>query len=97
MQLHVHACTYTVHQCTSILLEYSYNPVYLERQSIAMVMNSQSFLPSYPQEVLDVAQNILAFLKSNCTREGHTYWMFRRKGEDLVKIYDLTSLTSYEV
>ncbi|XP_019864437.1 PREDICTED: erythroid differentiation-related factor 1-like isoform X1 [Amphimedon queenslandica] len=47
-----------------------------------------------PQEVLKVAENILSFLKSNCTKEGHTYWLFRPKGEDLVKLYDLTTLTS---
>lgn len=29
--------------------------------------------------VKDIAQNILSFLKSNCTKEGHTYWLF--KGE----------------
>ena len=51
------------------------------------------------QEVLEVAQNILAFLKANCTREGHTYWLFRRRGEEVVKLYDITSLmeTSAEV
>lgn len=30
--------------------------------------------------VKDIAQNILSFLKSNCTKEGHTYWLF--KGEN---------------
>ena len=49
------------------------------------------------QEVLEVAQNILAFLKANCTMEGHTYWLFRRRGEDIVKLYDLTSLNCFEV
>lgn len=44
------------------------------------------------QEVLEVAQNILAFLKANCTREGHTYWLFRQQGEEVVKLYDITSL-----
>ena len=46
-----------------------------------------------------MAQNILAFLKANCTREGHTYWLFRRRGEEVVKLYDITSLmeTSAEV
>ena len=29
--------------------------------------------------VKDVATNILSFLKSNATKEGHTYWLF--KGE----------------
>lgn len=29
--------------------------------------------------IKDIAQNILSFLKSNCTKEGHTYWLF--KGE----------------
>ena len=46
------------------------------------------------QEVLEVAQNILAFLKANCTREGHTYWLLRPKGEDIVKLYDITSLSA---
>ena len=41
-----------------------------------------------------MAQNILSFLKANCTREGHTYWLFRPKGKDIVKLYDLTTLTS---
>lgn len=49
------------------------------------------------QEVLDVLHNIIGFLKANCTREGHTYWLFRQKGEDVVKLYDLTSLGCYEV
>ena len=46
---------------------------------------------------MEVAQNILAFLKANCTQEGHTYWLFRRKGEDVVKLYDLTSLSTHKV
>lgn len=29
--------------------------------------------------VKDIAQNILSFLKSNCTKEGHTYWLFKGK------------------
>ena len=39
-----------------------------------------------------MAQNILAFLRANCTREGHTYWLFRQRGEEVVKLYDITSL-----
>ena len=31
----------------------------------------------YPKVVKDVAQNILSFMKANCTREGHTYWLFK--------------------
>ena len=30
-----------------------------------------------PKVVKDVAQNILSFLKSNATKEGHTYWLFK--------------------
>lgn len=45
-----------------------------------------------PQVIYDVAQNILSFLKANCTKEGHTYWLFKGSGEDVVKLYDLTSL-----
>lgn len=29
--------------------------------------------------IKDIAQNILSFLKSNCTKEGHTYWLFKGK------------------
>lgn len=42
--------------------------------------------------VKDIAQNILSFLKSNCTKEGHTYWLFKASGSDIVKLYDLLSL-----
>eukprot|EP00731_Ephydatia_muelleri_P020552 Em0013g279a len=44
------------------------------------------------QDVLEVAHNVLGFLKANCTREGHTYWLCRRAGEEVVKLYDLSSL-----
>ncbi len=44
-----------------------------------------------------MVRNILGFLKANCTREGHTYWLFRQKGEDVVKLYDLTSLYTFQV
>ena len=43
-----------------------------------------------------MAQNILSFLNANCTHEGHTYWLFRPRGEDVVKLYDLTCLTADE-
>ncbi|XP_051883232.1 erythroid differentiation-related factor 1 isoform X3 [Pristis pectinata] len=42
--------------------------------------------------VKDIAQNILSFLKANCTKEGHTYWLFKASGSDIVKLYDLTTL-----
>ncbi|KAM7356540.1 erythroid differentiation-related factor 1 [Cochliomyia hominivorax] len=45
-----------------------------------------------PQVVRNVAQNILAFLKANATKEGHTYWLFKGRNDDVVKLYDLTTL-----
>ena len=45
-----------------------------------------------PRVIKDVARNILSFLKSNCTLEGHTYWLFKGNDSDVVKLYDLTSL-----
>ncbi|XP_060526608.1 erythroid differentiation-related factor 1 [Cylas formicarius] len=49
-----------------------------------------------PKLIRDVAQSILSFLKSNATKAGHTYWLFKGKGEEVVKLYDLTSLCSEE-
>lgn len=45
-----------------------------------------------PKVVRDIAQNILSFLKANATKAGHTYWLFKGKDDDVVKLYDLTSL-----
>ncbi|XP_064600327.1 erythroid differentiation-related factor 1-like [Liolophura sinensis] len=45
-----------------------------------------------PQEVTDIAKNILSFLKSNATKEGHTYWLYKGVDDDVVKLYDLTTL-----
>jgi len=45
-----------------------------------------------PKIVKNIAQNILSFLKSNAAKEGHTYWLFKAKDDDIVKLYDLTSL-----
>ncbi|XP_062611260.1 LOW QUALITY PROTEIN: erythroid differentiation-related factor 1-like [Saccostrea cucullata] len=45
-----------------------------------------------PHMVTDIACNILSFLKSNATKEGHTYWLYKGVDDDVVKLYDLTSL-----
>lgn len=45
-----------------------------------------------PKVIKNVAQNILAFLKQNATKAGHTYWLFKGPKDDVVKLYDLTTL-----
>lgn len=50
-----------------------------------------------PKVIRDVAQNILSFLKSNATKAGHTYWLFKGKDDDAVKLYDLSSLCTADV
>ncbi|XP_041369063.1 erythroid differentiation-related factor 1-like [Gigantopelta aegis] len=45
-----------------------------------------------PQLITDIARNILSFLKSNATKEGHTYWLYKDVDDDVVKLYDLTAL-----
>ncbi|XP_037935160.1 erythroid differentiation-related factor 1-like isoform X1 [Teleopsis dalmanni] len=45
-----------------------------------------------PKVVRNVAQNILAFLNANVTKAGHTYWLFKGRNDDVVKLYDLTTL-----
>ena len=42
--------------------------------------------------VRDIAQNIISFLNNNCAKEGHTYWLFKPHGDEIVKLYDLTSI-----
>ena len=45
-----------------------------------------------PDLISNICSNILHFLKANCTKEGHTYWLLRDSNEDIIKLYDLTSL-----
>jgi hypothetical protein len=45
-----------------------------------------------PNAIKTIAKNILSFLKSNVTKEGHTYWLFKGPDDEIVKLYDLTSL-----
>ncbi|UJR27243.1 hypothetical protein I4U23_008538 [Adineta vaga] len=45
-----------------------------------------------PSVIRDLATNLLSFLKANATKEGHTYWLFKGPDDDIVKLYDLTSL-----
>ncbi|XP_053619855.1 erythroid differentiation-related factor 1 [Plodia interpunctella] len=45
-----------------------------------------------PKVVRNVAQNILSFLKANATKAGHTYWLFKGPQDEIVKLYDLSSL-----
>jgi len=49
-----------------------------------------------PKIVKNIAQNILSFLKSNAAKEGHTYWLFKAKDDEIVKLYDLTSLSQQD-
>lgn len=49
-----------------------------------------------PKLVKDIAQNLLSFLKSKATKSGHTYWLFKGKNDDVVKLYDLTTLLDQE-
>lgn len=41
--------------------------------------------------VKDIAQNILSFLKSNCTKEGHTYWLFKGEFMNVGNVSDIAS------
>ncbi|KAK7498450.1 hypothetical protein BaRGS_00010404, partial [Batillaria attramentaria] len=50
-----------------------------------------------PQLVKDIACNILSFLRNSATREGHTYWLYKCKRSDTVKLYDLTMLCDNSV
>jgi hypothetical protein len=49
-----------------------------------------------PKVIRNVAQNILSFLKSNATKAGHTYWLFKGRNDEVVKLYDLTTLCGHE-
>ena len=57
-------------------------------EDIPQMKNSQFS----PKIIRNIAQNILAFLKSKATKSGHTYWLFKGKHDDVVKLYDLTTL-----
>lgn len=50
-----------------------------------------------PRLIRNVAQSILAFLKANATKPGHTYWLYKGKHDDVVKLYDLSTLCKEEV
>ncbi|XP_063698705.1 erythroid differentiation-related factor 1 [Culicoides brevitarsis] len=49
-----------------------------------------------PRIIRNVAQHILSFLKSKATKPGHTYWLFKGRNDDVVKLYDLTTLCKGE-
>ncbi|CAL8069797.1 unnamed protein product [Calicophoron daubneyi] len=48
------------------------------------------------KHVYRTLQNLVMFLKRNATQEGHTYWLVKEPGLDVVKLYDLTSLCHNE-
>ncbi|XP_074643742.1 erythroid differentiation-related factor 1-like [Tubulanus polymorphus] len=64
----------------------------MKTEDIPKLENSQF----EPEVIKDIAQNILSFLKSNATKEGHTYWLFKGSDQDVVKLYDLTCLCGDE-
>jgi hypothetical protein len=44
------------------------------------------------EAVTNIAQDITSFLHASCTREGHTYWLYKGEDDDVVRLYDLTIL-----
>ena len=48
-----------------------------------------------PQVVRDIAKNILSFLQSKATKEGHTYWLFKGEHDALLFMYFLIYLLWY--
>ncbi|CAL1540361.1 unnamed protein product, partial [Lymnaea stagnalis] len=50
-----------------------------------------------PNEVLDIAQNIMSFIKRNAAVEGHTYWLYKSQNDEMVKLYDLTDYCKNEI
>uniref|UniRef100_A0A2C9M859 Erythroid differentiation-related factor 1 n=1 Tax=Biomphalaria glabrata TaxID=6526 RepID=A0A2C9M859_BIOGL len=50
-----------------------------------------------PNEVLDIAQNIMSFIRRNAAVEGHTYWLYKSENDDMVKLYDLTDYCKNEI
>lgn len=47
-----------------------------------------------PKVIRDVAQNILSFLKSNATKAGHTYWLFKGMNK-LLCMFNMNSLMEF--
>ena len=45
-----------------------------------------------PIVIQNLASNILKFLQANAVKEGNTYWLYKAKGDDIVKLYDLSSI-----
>jgi len=50
-----------------------------------------------PEEVKDIAKNIMAFIKANAAVEGHTYWLYKSENDEMVKLYDLTDYCKGEI
>ena len=71
---------------------YMHIPRHTKTTYVEMYVHTYIPMVLISQEVLKSAQNILSFMKSNCTQEGHTYWLFRRRDDDVVKLYDITTL-----
>jgi hypothetical protein len=44
-----------------------------------------------PEVVKSNALRILSFLKSNCTKQGGTYWIFKDSEHNSLQLYDLSS------
>eukprot|EP00347_Sterkiella_histriomuscorum_P014356 403361184 len=58
--------------------------------------NSESQSIFDPQVIKANGLNILNFLKSNCLKEGGTYWIFKDQDENQIQLYDLGSDDSEE-
>ena len=44
------------------------------------------------EKILRIMRNLAMFLKNNVTQGGHTYWLIKESGINVVKLYDLTVL-----
>ena len=46
-----------------------------------------------PNAVLDNAHTLLSFLQSHCTRPGGSYWVLKEPEANLVRVFDLATLS----
>ncbi|KAF7232331.1 Erythroid differentiation factor 1 [Paragonimus skrjabini miyazakii] len=81
-----------LNEVPEVAMCYHHEGIVMQEYEIYKTCDLPSVAGFETKDIYRTVQNLIMFLKRNATQEGHTYWLVKEPGIDVVKLYDFTTL-----
>ncbi|KAH8877532.1 Erythroid differentiation-related factor 1 [Schistosoma japonicum] len=81
-----------INEVPEVAMCYHHEGIVMQEYEIYKTCEIPSIIGFETEQINQIIRNLIMFLKRNATQEGHTYWLVKEPGLDVVKLYDLTTL-----